>query len=161
MKNLRTFIAVVMLSIACMTWAKDSFLSALSGQDDVTTVTLNKFMLSVASASGDEGNSISGGDLLKNLDKMAIYTAEAQSGAEKINAAVKNDIQTLPGLETMLEVKDDDDVVTMYGIPSGENTYSEAFMWVKSSDSTVLIVFWGKLTPADFANVMNDGIPGL
>ena len=49
----------------------------------------------------------------------------------------------------------------MYGIPSGENTYSEAFMWVKSSDSTVLIVFWGKLTPADFANVMNDGIPGL
>lgn len=161
MKNLRTFIAVVMLSIACVTWANDSFLSALSGQDDVTTVTLNKFMLSVAAASEDGDNGLPGGDLLKNLDKMAIYTSEASSGAQKINAVVKKDIQTLPGLETMMEVQDGGNVVMMYGIPSGESTYSEAFLWVKSSDSTVLIVFWGKLTPEDFNSITESGLGGL
>lgn len=160
MKTLRNLLVVVMLSIAGMTWAQASFLSVLNNQKDITAVTLNKFMLSAVANEGDSAG-MAGGDILKKLDNMCVYTSETASGAKKIDNVFKNDIMTIPGIQTVMDVNSDDSIVKMLGVPCGDNAYCETYMYVNSSPTIVLIAFIGKLTPADFAEIMSNGMVGF
>ena len=120
------------------------------GCDGVESIVLGSFLMGIArmAASDDEG-----GDILKYIDKMAVFSAEEAA------PGLKNDIsadlgKALEGYETAMEMKDGEDSMSIYFNMPSDDTVSE--MAIVSDSELAVILMLGDMPVSELENIARE-----
>lgn len=154
MKTLRATMSLAMLLIMITACAHKVTFPSLANQDGITNIYVNKFMIGNIGKSGGLPGYIPD-SLVKKLDSIEVITADENPQVTLIRDTVKEYINANKQLEVVLNVNDDGDNVTIYGLPvEGSDVYSKLIMYVVDEDGdTVLIVMNGKFNPEDLNSI--------
>lgn len=132
---LKTLLAVIALTLSATAKAERLF-SELAGTTGVESVYVGKSMLGMArgmlGASGSKDARIAG-NAVKNMESIEIISCEVPSEIQKVKTAARKIISRLK-LDVMVETREDDEQVTVYGLPSKKNPAEMSDMIIETME---------------------------
>lgn len=149
MKGLLIAIAFMLSAIAMQ--AQDKMFERFSNNKDITTVYISKALLSMVPNMDAGGLNVK--NLANKLEKLEIYTSESQS-AMKAMVAEAQSMKKNKAYETLMSVKEKDQVVDFYAQQDSNGKFKDLIMFVNQSDECTVIRIVGNFTMDDIKGVM-------
>lgn len=150
-KTLLIIIAIIAGSLAAQ--AQDKMYEKFSGNKDISTVFISKALLSMASGMDMGGMNIKG--LTSKLERMEIYTSESKN-AMKLMASEMEAVKKNKVYETLMTVKEEDDITNFYALKSSDGKFKEMIMHISDADECTIIRIVGNFTMEDIQSVTQD-----
>lgn len=147
MKNIMraTIIAVLILFTGLISSAQSAqIINKISNMDGVTSVYISKTMLSMFGSNvctNVPGVEMS--DIVSSLNSIEILNVEERDVIVKVKSLIDK-LPTDKTLEVLAKIKDDGEVVTIYGKPNGVSL-SHLVLVVEESDELVIIYMTGDI----------------
>lgn len=133
--------------------AQDQMFDKFSKNNDISTVSISKALLSMA------GNMDMGGANIKSLsnklERMEIYSSENKNAAALMKAEAGK-IATDKSFEVLMTVKDKGDQTTFYAKRNKGDNFKDLIMVVNDPDECTIIRIVGTFTMEDIQGVMGD-----
>lgn len=154
MKHIKKLVAIVLVMFAITACAQKVTFPSLANKQGITNIYVSKAMINMMGTNGNLPGNIPD-EVMKNLDSIEVITSEESPGCNTIKEAFKTYIAENPGLELLMNVNDDGESVTIYGLQKADSeNYSKIIMNISDSDGeVVLIVMTGNITSSDLENM--------
>ncbi|NDV93728.1 DUF4252 domain-containing protein [Dysgonomonas sp. 521] len=135
--------------------AQDKMFERFSNNKDITTVYISKALLSmVPNMAGADMGGVNVKSLANKLEQLEIYTSDSKKAFKEMlseaDAMKKN-----KAYETLMSVKDKDQVVNFYAQRDGNGKFKDLIMFVNEESECTVIRIVGNFTMEDLQKVVN------
>lgn len=160
-KKILSIATAVILAFASFSLsAQDRLFGELSNLKGVTSVYVGKSMLQLAGSSINMADGINTSRLLSKMTGVEVVTCENKKSAKEMNKKIDAIIRTMPDLEVLTEVNDNDSKdashVVIYSKSNPDTgVISTLLITAISPDDPTVVAIHGNFTPDDIAAALS------
>lgn len=151
LENLNIQPQVYMHNLQKSQYPTQTLFDRLNGHKNITSIYISKSMLDLASNMKINMGNANIKDISRKLDQIEIYTSENKDAAKLMQAESKT-FSRNKAYELLMNIKDNEDIVTFYGVKVKE-TFKELIMITTESEECVIIRMVGNFTAEDIQKV--------
>jgi len=153
MKLKGLLMALVFMFSLMAVQAQDKMFEKFSNNKDITTVYISKALLSMVPNVTDMGG-VNVKGLAQKLEKLEVYTSESK-GALKLMTSEAEAMKKNKAYETLMSVKDKEQVVNFYAQKDGNDKFKDLIMFVNEENECTIVRIVGSFTMEDIQKVMD------